>query len=63
MCGETLTPLEPKIQNGRHKPYSCSQLPPALSVFRLFFSHFLLNSNVILQALFASTPALVPTIS
>ena len=39
--------------------YSCSQLPPALGVFRWFLSQFLINFYEILQALFSSIP--VPT--
>ena len=37
--------------------YSCSQLPPALGVFRWFLSQFWINFHEILQALFSTIPA------
>ena len=37
--------------------YSCSQLPPALGVFRRFLTHFLINFHEILQELFSTIPA------
>ena len=44
-------------QNQRSNSYySCSQLPPALGVFRLFLNQFLINLHEILQALFATIP-------
>ena len=42
---------------------SCSQLPPALGVFRRFLTQFLINLHEILQALFATIPAPTQPIS
>ena len=36
---------------------SCSQLPPALGVFRRFLRQFWINFHEILQALFSIIPA------
>ena len=38
-------------------PYSCSQLSPALGVFRWYLSQFYINSHEILQAFFSTIPA------
>ena len=38
-------------------PYSSSQLPPALGVFRGFLTQFLINLHEVLQALFPTIGA------